>query len=93
MNQLWHNQQNLKESQKRSDKLNNKSNDKPSAIRYPRGTGLGSILPTINEKIEIGKSKIIQEGNKLAILNFGARLSETLKAAENLKKKELKTKF
>ena len=62
-------------------------NDRPCAFRYPRGTGLGSALPTINEKIEIGKSKIIQEGKKLAILNFGARLNETLKAAENLKKK------
>ena len=62
-------------------------NDRPCAFRYPRGTGLGSVLPTINEKIEIGKSKIIKEGNKLAILNFGARLNETLKAAENLKKK------
>ena len=62
-------------------------NDRPCAFRYPRGSGLGSVLPNINEKIEIGKSKIIQEGNKLAILNFGARLNETLKAAENLKKK------
>ena len=62
-------------------------NDRPCAFRYPRGTGLGSVLPTINEKIEIGKSKIIKEGNKLALLNFGARLNETLKAAENLKKK------
>jgi 1-deoxy-D-xylulose-5-phosphate synthase len=62
-------------------------NDKPCAFRYPRGTGIGSTLPSINEKIEIGKSKIIQEGKKLAILNFGARLNETLKAAENLKKK------
>ena len=62
-------------------------NNRPCAFRYPRGTGLGSILPSINEKIEIGKSKIIKEGKKLAILNFGARLNETLKAAENLSKK------
>ena len=62
-------------------------NDKPSAFRYPRGTGVGSILPSINEKLKIGKSNIIQEGKKMAILNFGARLSETLKASENLKKK------
>ena len=62
-------------------------NDKPCAFRYPRGTGLGSILPSINEKIEIGKSKIIKEGKKLVILNFGARLNETLKATENLSKK------
>ena len=62
-------------------------NDKPCAFRYPRGTGLGSILPSINEKIDIGKSKIIKEGKKLVILNFGARLNETLKATENLSKK------
>ena len=61
-------------------------NDRPCAFRYPRGTGIGSILPSINEKIEIGKSKVIREGKKLAILNFGARLNETLKAAENLEK-------
>jgi len=62
-------------------------NDRPSAFRYPRGSGIGAALPNINEKIEIGKSKIIREGNKVAILNFGARLNETFKAAENLKKK------
>ena len=62
-------------------------NDKPCAFRYPRGTGIGAILPSISEKIEIGKSKILQEGKKLAILNFGARLNETLIATENLKKK------
>ena len=62
-------------------------NDRPCAFRYPRGTGIGSTLPSINEKLEIGKSNIIQEGKKMAILNFGARLSETLIASENLKKK------
>ncbi len=62
-------------------------NDRPCAFRYPRGSGIGSTLPSINEKIEIGKSKIILEGKKLVILNFGARLNETLKATENLKKK------
>ena len=62
-------------------------NNKPCAFRYPRGTGVGTLLPSIEEKIEIGKSRVIKEGNKLAILNFGARLNETLKAAENLVKK------
>ena len=62
-------------------------NDRPCSFRYPRGTGIGTILPSINEKIEIGKSKIIQEGKNLAILNFGARLKETLIASDNLKKK------
>ena len=54
-------------------------------LRYPRGIEVGN-LPNINEKIEIGKSKIIKEGKKLALLNFGARLNQTLKATENLKK-------
>ena len=62
-------------------------NDRPSAFRYPRGIGTGTILPTINEKIKIGKAKIIKEGKKLAVLNFGTRLRETLRATENLKKK------
>jgi len=62
-------------------------NDRPSAFRYPRGTGIGSVLPSINEKLDIGKSKVIKEGKKLVILNFGARLSETLNASEGLKKK------
>ena len=62
-------------------------NDKPSAFRFPRGTGLGVELPSINETIKIGKGKVVQEGKKLAVLNFGARLNETFKASENLKKK------
>ena len=62
-------------------------NDRPIAFRYPRGTGIGIELPSIDEKLEIGKGKIILEGKKLAILNFGARLNECMNAAENLKKK------
>ena len=62
-------------------------NDKPSAFRYPRGNGLGVNLPAINEKIEIGKSRVISEGKKVALLNFGARLKECLLAKENLSKK------
>ncbi len=62
-------------------------NDRPSAFRYPRGTGIGMELPSIEEKLEIGKGKIILEGKKLAVLSFGARLNECLNAAENLKKK------
>ena len=62
-------------------------NDRPCAFRYPRGIGLGSVLPSIDEKIEIGKSKVILEGKQLAILNFGARLNEILKTSQNLKKK------
>ena len=62
-------------------------NDKPSAFRYPRGTGVGVELPSIDEKLEIGKGRIIQEGTKLVIINFGARLTECLKASISLKKK------
>ena len=62
-------------------------NDKPSAFRYPRGTGVGTELPSIDKKLEIGKGRIIQEGKKLAIINFGARLNECLKTSVNLKKK------
>ena len=62
-------------------------NDRPTAFRYPRGIGLGVELPSIDEKLEIGKGKIILEGKKLAILSFGTRLNECLNAAENLKKK------
>ena len=62
-------------------------NDRPSAFRYPRGNGLGVILPTIDEKLEIGKGRILLEGKKLAILSFGTRLNECLIAADNLKKK------
>jgi 1-deoxy-D-xylulose-5-phosphate synthase len=62
-------------------------NDRPCAFRYPRGLGLGLELPSIDEKIDIGKGKIVLEGKKLAILSFGTRLNECLIAAENLKKK------
>ena len=59
----------------------------PSAIRYPRGNGIGVELPSIDEKIDIGKGRIIAEGKKIAILNFGARLEECMIAKENLFKK------
>ena len=62
-------------------------NDRPSAFRYPRGVGLGLELPLIEEKLEIGKGRIIQEGKKLAIINFGARLNECINASKSLKKK------
>tara|TARA_Y100000590_G_scaffold98056_1_gene111575 strand:- start:689 stop:2602 length:1914 start_codon:yes stop_codon:yes gene_type:complete len=62
-------------------------NDRPIAFRYPRGTGIGVELPSIDEKLEIGKGKIILEGKKTAILSFGTKLNECLNAAENLKKK------
>jgi len=62
-------------------------NNQPSAFRYPRGNGVGINLPTIDEKIEIGKGRIIKEGKKVALLNFGTRLNECLIAQKNLSKK------
>jgi len=64
-------------------------NDKPSAFRYPRGTGIGIKLPEINEKVEIGKGRVIKEGKEIALINFGARLQECQKALNNLEKKGL----
>ena len=68
-----------------------KINDKPSAFRYPRGTGIGVELPDINDILEIGKGKIISTGKHVAILNFGARLSECKKAEDKLKKRGITT--
>ena len=62
-------------------------NNKPSAFRYPRGTGTGIELPNIDETLQIGKGKIISTGKHVAILNFGARLNECKRASEVLKKK------
>ena len=62
-------------------------NNNPSALRYPRGNGVGVELPDINEKIDIGKGRIIIEGKKVVIINFGARLKECLLANETLIKK------
>ena len=66
-------------------------NDRPAAFRYPRGNGLGVELPGINEILEIGKGKIVKEGNKVAILSFGGRLQECLKAASKLDAKGIST--
>jgi len=62
-------------------------NNNPSALRYPRGNGIGVDLPDIDEIIEIGKGRLILEGKKVAIINFGARLNECLLANEILNKK------
>ena len=62
-------------------------NDRPSAFRYPRGNGIGVELPSIKETLEIGKGRIIKEGKKVALINFGTRLEECKKASEELLKK------
>jgi 1-deoxy-D-xylulose-5-phosphate synthase len=66
-------------------------NDRPSAFRYPRGNGFGVKLPEINEILEIGKGKIVKEGKTAAILSFGGRLNESLKAARALDSKGIST--
>jgi|TARA_A100001011_G_scaffold383832_1_gene455600 1-deoxy-D-xylulose-5-phosphate synthase len=58
--------------------------DRPSAFRYPRGNGFGLDLPGIDETLEIGKGRVIQEGSTVCILNFGARLDECKTAAKLL---------
>ena len=62
-------------------------NDRPSAFRYPRGNGIGVELPSIKETLEIGKGRVIKEGKKVALLNFGTRLKECKKASDDLLKK------
>ena len=66
-------------------------NDRPSAFRYPRGESIGILSLKKTEPLTIGKGHIIKKGNKVAILSFGARLYESLKAAEILDKKGIST--
>jgi 1-deoxy-D-xylulose-5-phosphate synthase len=63
--------------------------DRPSAVRYPRGEGIGLDLPARGEVLPIGKGRIIREGTKIAILNYGTRMVEVLKAADELAAKGL----
>ncbi len=58
--------------------------DRPSALRYPRGEGLGVPMPAEGRPLEIGKGRILQEGHKVALLSYGARLGECLTAAKEL---------
>jgi 1-deoxy-D-xylulose-5-phosphate synthase len=58
--------------------------DRPSALRYPRGEGLGVQMPAEGKALEIGKGRILREGTKVALFSFGARLGECLKAADEL---------
>src|SRR5690606_6192243 len=58
--------------------------DRPSAVRYPRGEGAGVELPARGVPLEIGKGRVLREGTAVAILSYGARLQECLAAAEEL---------
>ncbi len=63
----------------------------PIAVRYPRGEGRGVQLPVDPQPLEIGKGRIVRQGNKVAILSLGTRLAEAEKAAEQLEAKGLST--
>src|SRR5438093_11359249 len=58
--------------------------DRPSALRYPRGDGVGVEMPAEGKPLELGKGRIVREGSKIALLSYGGRLAECLKAAEEL---------
>jgi 1-deoxy-D-xylulose-5-phosphate synthase len=63
--------------------------DRPSAVRYPRGEGTGVALPRRGLPLEIGKGRIVREGGVIAILSLGTRLQECLKAADELAQRGL----
>jgi len=65
--------------------------DRPSAVRYPRGEGIGLPLPARGRILELGRGRILKEGTKIALLSFGARLQECLKAALELEAHGLST--
>ena len=65
--------------------------DRPSCVRYPRGEGVGIELPARGTPLELGKGRIVREGSKIAILSFGTRLQEALKAADELGARGLPT--
>jgi 1-deoxy-D-xylulose-5-phosphate synthase len=66
-------------------------NNRPCAFRYPRGNGIGIELPSIDEKLKIGKGRVVQEGTNVCILSLGTRLEECKIAAKELKNKGIST--
>ncbi len=65
--------------------------DRPCAFRFPRGEGLGVELPETGRVLPIGKGRILREGTKVALLSYGARLGDCLKAADELAARGLST--
>ncbi len=63
----------------------------PIALRYPRGEGLGIDLPERGEILEIGRGRILRQGNTIAVISLGGRLAEALKAADILESHGLST--
>ena len=58
--------------------------DAPSAVRYPRGEGVGVAMPEEGVPLEIGKGRVLAEGSKVALFSYGTRLAECLNAAKEL---------
>ena len=56
----------------------------PLAFRYPRGEGVGVDMPERGEELTIGRGRMLREGGKVALLSFGGRLHEVMKAADEL---------
>jgi len=65
--------------------------DGPSAVRYPRGEGIGIALPERGTPLEIGRGRVVREGTTIALLSLGTRLQECLKAADELQAYGLST--
>ena len=65
--------------------------DRPSALRYPRGESVGVEMPEFGQILPIGRGRIIREGTKIALLSYGTRLQECLIAAEVLASQGLTT--
>ena len=61
--------------------------DYPSSFRYPRGSTLGLDISEEPQALEIGKGRILNEGNDIALVNFGARLGACIEVKNNLAKK------
>jgi 1-deoxy-D-xylulose-5-phosphate synthase len=65
--------------------------DGPSAVRYPRGEGVGVDMPEEGVPLQIGKGRVIREGSTVAILSLGSRLADSLNAADDLAARGLST--
>ena len=65
--------------------------DRPSAVRFPRGEATGIALPARGEVLPLGKGRVLREGSRVAILSLGPRLTEALKAADELAAQGLST--
>ncbi len=65
--------------------------DAPSAFRFPRGEATGLEMPERGTPLPIGKGRVLREGTKVAVLSYGTRLQDALKAADDLGARGLST--